>query len=150
MKTEKEEACLIDTNVLFYAFDQGIKGKKKALAKALIEDFFIGENEKAFVPTQVLAEFYSITSKKLKNPRSLEKCREIISQILAYKNIIKLSYTEQTLAKAMLISEKYKKHFWDSLIVATMQEAGIQRIYTENIKDFEGVPGIVPINPFLS
>ena len=45
-------------------------------------------------------------------------------------------------------SPRQKKQFWDTLIVATMLEAGVSTIYTENEKDFSSFEMIKTINPF--
>ena len=37
---------------------------------------------------------------------------------------------------------------FDVFLAATMLDNGVRRIYTENVKDFNGVSGIDAINPF--
>jgi predicted nucleic acid-binding protein len=46
------------------------------------------------------------------------------------------------------ISKQHKIHFFDSLLAATMQENGISKILTENVKDFNKIAGIEAENPF--
>lgn len=38
--------------------------------------------------------------------------------------------------------------FWDVMLAAAMLENGVNKIYTENTKDFK-IPGIKAVNPFL-
>ncbi|HXV81131.1 MAG TPA: hypothetical protein VEG60_14735 [Candidatus Binatia bacterium] len=37
---------------------------------------------------------------------------------------------------------------FDIFLAATMLDNGVQRIYSENINDFQGIAGIDAINPF--
>ncbi|WP_346866156.1 hypothetical protein [Methanocalculus sp. MSAO_Arc2] len=46
-----------------------------------------------------------------------------------------------------MIKERYKLHFWDALLVATMLENHIHVIYTE-AAHFKRIPGITVVNPF--
>ena len=40
-------------------------------------------------------------------------------------------------------------HFWDAVIMETMKENGIGKVFTENVRDFAGTKGIEVVDPFL-
>ncbi len=136
--------ALIDTNILFYAYDTS-QGEKHLKARAIVEDIFPG-NEKAYVSVQNLAELFSTLVKDSKNPVKKEIAEEIINGFLLSGNWIKISYGPQTISGSMRIFEK-GFHFWDCVIAATALENLITTIYTENLKDFEKIHGIKAINP---
>lgn len=133
---------LLDTNILVYAYDAS-EGKKYELARALLEDCFLGHSFS--VSLQNLTEFFSIITKKVERPMSNQEAEEIVKIVLEFKNFKKLIPTELTLLHAIRLSKH--GHFWDAMIAATMLENGITHIYTENAKDFQ-IPGITAINPF--
>jgi predicted nucleic acid-binding protein len=49
--------------------------------------------------------------------------------------------------KALKIRSDHAIHFWDALIVATMQEHGIDTIYSED-RQLANLPLVTVINPF--
>ena len=147
MKTETNNACLVDTNILVYASVKSA-GKKHKLSLALVEDYFLSDDDSP-IAIQTLGEFFNVINSKYHEKKSAEACDNIIRGFLEINNIIKLGYKEKELLKAMELAQTYNKHFWDCLIAATMLENNVYTIYTENIRDFEGLPGIKAVNPFI-
>jgi len=58
-----------------------------------------------------------------------------------------ISFNEDTVINAIDISVKFKIHYWDSLLCATMKQNGITGLYTENEKDFKKIAWITVVNP---
>jgi predicted nucleic acid-binding protein len=138
--------ALIDTNVLVYALD--LKNpKKRAIAKSILESVFNGHRHD-FVSNQNLAEFYSVIAGKLKTMDSKQKAMRLISAISASNRWGKVNYTFKTVQNASELQAKTNASFWDTLIVQTMLENGIDEIITENAPDFKSFPGIRVKNPF--
>ena len=135
----------IDTNILVYAYDT-TDHKKHKIAKELIAKCWKKEI-KYILSVQTLAEFFIVITKKVQNPLSEEQAKQIIKDITKFSSWKIINYSERTVVKAIEIHKKIKKHFWDALLSATIMEEGIERIYTENIKDFT-LEGLQPINPF--
>ena len=125
---------LVDTNILVYAYDVTDQQKHKR-AKQLLEKCWKKEVVYA-ISSQNLAEFFIIITKKVPHPLPLEEAEQIIKDICAFSSWKVLQYSEQTLLKAIKLHKEKKKHFWDALIAATMLDAGITHIYTENESDF--------------
>ncbi|MCX6767841.1 MAG: PIN domain-containing protein [Candidatus Micrarchaeota archaeon] len=134
---------LVDTNILFYAFDR-TQGKKHEQAKSLFKQISLGEAE-GCVSNQVLAELYSALTTKLKERNEI--ARAIIAGIIETESWKKINYTSDTVASASQLSEKFKAPFWDALIAQTMLENNIREIVTED-DAFSKIPAIKAANPF--
>ena len=81
-------------------------------------------------------------------PISVADAAQIISDICSFSGWNVIYYTKDTLVRAIGLHKAYQKHFWDTMIVATMQEAGVAHIFTENKKDFTVFPNLTVRNPF--
>ncbi len=139
---------LIDTNILVYAYDHTDR-KKHQCAKDLLEKCWKKEVAYA-ISSQNLAEFFIIITKKVPSPLTVEEAEQIIADICSFSSWKVLRYTEETIQMAIKLYKKEKKHFWDALIAATMLEAGITHIYTENEKDLRSFEGLSVINPLTN
>ncbi len=51
--------------------------------------------------------------------------------------------------KAMLLYELYSLSHWDSLLIAACQEAGVTRLFTEDMQHGANYSGVSIVNPFL-
>ena len=140
-----DELALIDTNILIYAYDES-EPEKKAKCKEIVERILTGK-ARAAVSNQVLAELYNGLTGKIEFPLKKEDAFIIVESFLKSGNMIKINYDSQTVAKAIAASIKYKMHFWDALIAATMLENQLFKIFTENEKDFGKIEHIKAINP---
>ncbi|MBI2146067.1 PIN domain-containing protein [Candidatus Woesearchaeota archaeon] len=147
MSENSEPLFLIDSNILVYAYDT-TDPHKHLKAKTLLEKCW--KREVAYtLSTQNLAEFFIIITKKVPTPLSLEGAGQIINDIISFPSWNVIDYNEQTLLRAIYHHQKSKSHFWDALIVATMVQAGVVHIYTENITDFQKFEGITVVNPLV-
>ncbi len=137
--------ALIDTNILGYVFDAD-SAPKRAVSRNLLERCWNGEMTYA-VSVQNLAEFAVVVTEKVASPMPGPAVRQFIGTILGFGGWRVISYRGSTIVSALEIKEQYGLHFWDALLVATMREHGISRIYTED-KGFAKVPGCIPVNPY--
>jgi len=140
-----DEIWLIDTNILVYAYDRS-EGKKHELCKRLVNKCW-KLWDKYSISTQILSEFYVVITKKIENPVPMETAKGIIADIIEFQNWIVVDYNARTILSAIDMNIDYGIHYWDALIVATMQANNIFCIYTEN-GDFESIPWLKVINPF--
>src|SRR3989338_5072076 len=137
------DKILIDTNVLVYGFENSDKFKQEK-SMLVIEKSAVENN--VFVSVQNMAELARVLTEKvkIKVPANITQ-----TYLLKIGNLFRrIFYDEFTIMNALDISEKYKLHFFDALLVATMKENGIKTIITENDKDFEKIPFIKAVNPF--
>ncbi len=147
MNKNIEPIFLIDSNILIYAYDTTSPTKHEK-AKILLEKCWQKQNMYA-ISTQNLAEFFVIITQKVPFPLSIEEAEQIIKDITSFPYWKILHYDEQTILRSIFYYKKTKKHFWDSLIVATMLQDGIVNIYTENVSDFQSFSEIQVVNPLM-
>jgi predicted nucleic acid-binding protein len=137
--------ALVDTNIFAYVFDAQ-EHKKQKLAQELLAKCWRGEARYA-VSVQNLAEFAVIVTEKVARPLPAATVREFIRTIVSFDGWIKIAYSGETIVQALRIRSDYRIHFWDALIIATMQEHAIGSIYSED-RHLSLVPSITVINPF--
>jgi len=140
------DELFFDTNILVYAYDASETKKQRACAQ-LVGKVFEGEII-GVVSNQVLGELFKGLTESIEIPISLENAELIIKDIIQSDRWMKINYDAETVKKAIVTVKFSKAPFWDILIVETMKENGINKIYTENEKDFKNIPGIKVINPF--
>ena len=140
-----KDEIFFDTTILVYAHDI-TETTKRNICKPLIEGVFKGESL-GVVSNQVLAELFSVLTTKMKVPLPKEVAEKIVLDFIESSSWNKINYDPDTVKIAMFTSKIHNTSFWDSLICETMKENGIDKIYTENEKDFKKIPGIKVINP---
>lgn len=134
--------ALVDTNVLIYSVDA--LDVKHEIAVSLVQE--LATKRQLVISSQNLAELSRVLLDKV-NPR--QKHEDVIKYLFKFRTIgTIISYEAETVISAVDISNKYNVHFFDALIVATMQKHGISKIFTENIEDFKKVDWIEVVNPF--
>ncbi|NQV91406.1 PIN domain-containing protein [Candidatus Woesearchaeota archaeon] len=137
---------LIDSNVLVYAYDKTDE-KKHETAFNLMKKCW-GQKVQYAISVQNLAEFMVIITKKVPQPLPIETAQEIINDIIEHSGWKVLHYDEKILKDALMLYRITQKHFWDTMIAATMLESKVFHIYTENVKDFKEYKHITVVNPF--
>jgi predicted nucleic acid-binding protein len=140
---------LIDTNVLIYATLEA--DQRFAPAREVIEARLKGNN-RAFVSAQNLSEMYpNLTGPKTKPPDSPEAARKKIEAIAGLHRLTILPVTREVVERALELCQEYgvsRQRYFDMQLIAAMQIAGINTVVTENTSDFDGVEGLVVVNPF--
>jgi predicted nucleic acid-binding protein len=136
---------LVDTNIIAYALDRSDKAKQGACRK-IVEQGFQGESDLA-VSSQVLAELFVVLTQKVARPITRQRASVIVRSFVDSAAWKKLSYDSATVARAVTDSISMPNHFWDLLVAETMKEGGVKRIYTENVRDFQGIPWVEAVNP---
>jgi len=136
-----EEKRLIDTNILVYAYDKTSENHSAALKT--LKDTLLKED--GVVSIQNLVEFSRLVSEKLPKTIAFEQARNIVLELS--ESIEVIYYDAHTIADALSLCDNHKLHFFDALIVATMEKEKIKVILTENEKDFKKIPWLMVINP---
>lgn len=136
------DVVFVDTNILIYAYDQKA-GEKHVRATRALEQLWEGQTGR--VSAQVLQEFYVTTTQKLKAPRA--NAREIIK---AYTPWVQSPTTPETILRASDLSESAQLSFWDALIVASAEQAGALRLYTEDLNVGQIIAGVKIVNPLVA
>ena len=130
----------VDTNVLIYANDPR-DPRKLAIATRLVEDLDDG-----VLPWQVICEFLA-TSRKIE-PLGFSLTK-------AWHYLEKLRSTWQTVlpgwevrVRAYELTQRYSISYWDALLIGACNDAGVERLYSEDLDTHDGLDGMEIINPF--
>lgn len=139
-----EEAHLLDSNVLVYAFARdSSEDPKREVARSLVENAYRGGM--TVVSAQNMAEFASVLIHK--QDADFDRLELALNRLETIVEVF--PYTAKTVRAAARLSKETGIHFYDALLVATMREHNVGTIVTENERDFRKIPGLTVINPFV-
>ena len=130
----------LDTNILIYAASANrTEPKKKTRAIELLASPF-------GTSTQVIQEFYAASTRKPSQPLTPAEALEWIERLERQPCVV---VDPALIRMAIVISERYRIHYWDSAILAAAErlEAGI--VYTEDLSHNQSYGSVRVINPFL-
>ncbi len=131
-----------DTNILVYAYDSHYPDKQKR-AQDMIADAI--RNESGVISTQVLGEFFSVITKKILQPISVNDAKAIVDNLaLMVVQEIDLLIVKRALETV----STYAISYWDALIVAAAERSRCERIMTEDLNAEQLFHGIRVVNPF--
>ncbi len=136
-------STFVDTNVFVYAYDAN-EPEKRAAAREFLRT---SDSTRLVISTQVLQEFYWVTTRKIAVPLSAPAATAAVSALASLAVVP--SDSELVLA-AIALSQDTGTSIWDSLILEAALLAGCERLVTEDLS--EGmVAGPLRIeNPFRS
>jgi len=132
----------VDTNVLVYAHDKGHKEKHET-AKAALRQLW--DTDTGVVSTQVLQEFYSVATHKLKLAMSHQEARRIMANYALWCH---MPTDTQLLVSASLLGERHTLSWWDSLVVEAALRSGASTLLTEDLQDGRVFGTLTIRNPF--
>ncbi len=135
-----KERSFIDTNILIYTDDADEPDKQK-IAVSLLESGW--HNGNAVLSTQVLQEYFSAVTRKLKVPA--DKAQRKI-ELLAHLEIASIQH--QDIVRAIEIHRLHSFSFWDALIVRMAQKTACAILYSEDMQNGQKIGGVEIVNPF--
>ena len=122
----------VDTNVLVYAFDS-TEPAKQARAVALI-DGLVKAPGSAMLLWQAAVEFLSCLRRWQAAGRiSATDVEAYSAEMLSYFPLVTPSI--RVIERSLQLTSRYSLSHWDSLLVAAALEAGITRLYSEDLQD---------------
>lgn len=143
----------LDTNLLVYAHN--LRSPFHAQAKTFIETV-INERDNSgnlnvCIPAQALIEFLNvITWAKLESPLALPEAIALVRQYInTGVQIIQPQASQLQTVLELLENSTTRKKIFDTALAATLKDNGVQGLYTVNVRDFEGFPFLVVINPLV-
>ncbi len=136
------ERSFIDTNVLVYRIDRD-EPLKRAVAGRLLEEAQPGS---LVISTQVLQEFYAVSTRKLAQPLSEEAAATAVGHL---SELPVVGTDAAFVHDAIHISRTAQLSIWDALIVQAALTAGCARILTEDLQEGALIQGVRIENPFL-
>ncbi|MEE9118620.1 MAG: PIN domain-containing protein [Calditrichia bacterium] len=136
-------ADFIDTNIIVYAYDNHFPDKQQRAREVIISAV---RNGNGVLSTQVLGEFFTVVTRKIKMPLSVRNARGIIK----YMGHMRVQEIDLLIVeRAIDTLEQYKISYWDSLIIAAAEGAQCKRILSEDLNAEQKYHGIEIINPFI-
>lgn len=131
-----------DTNILIYAADRS-EPEKQSLARRLLNSAV--ENETGALSVQVLGEFFSVVTRRIPYPLSVEEAEETIHRV-AVLPVVELDWA--LVRRAIDTHKEYGISYWDSLIIAAAEKAGCTQIVSEDLNSGQSYHGITVVDPF--
>jgi predicted nucleic acid-binding protein len=130
-----------DTNVLVYAVDASDPARQdiaiERFARAARED-------KVVLSTQVLQEFYAITTRKLQPPLSAAEAARQMAELSAFEV---MGASAQSVLAAAELARKHRLQWWDALILEAALRAGAGVLVTEDGQHGQRFGSLVVENP---
>lgn len=133
--------CFVDTNVLVYSLTHD--DPRWARAEELIAELL--ELNALRTSTQVLQEFFSVTTRKLGHPLTADQALTHIDRFATCPVVINDLPILHTAAR---LSSRDRLSFWDSLLIAAAAKARCARLYTEDLQHGRTILGVTIVNPF--
>jgi len=135
------ERSFVDTSVLGHRGDHG-EPEKQAVAKQILDKAPPGT---LALSTQVLQEFYVVTTGKLAQPLT----PQLASEAVEHLNALPVVATDAELVRSGIdLSRTARLSLWDSLIVQAAVLARCDRILSEDLQDGVTIEGVRVENPF--
>lgn len=136
------DKTFFDTNLLVYAFDKGSPAKQ-TVAKHLISEH--GSSGNLVLSTQVLQEFYVVTTKKLAKPLAKEEAAEVVKDFGEFPLV---QVDKGVINRAMDRHREGDFSFWDCLIIEAALQFGCTLLLTEDMQNGRHIDTLEIRNPF--
>ena len=132
----------VDTNVLIYSIDAGDDGKRRR-ALDLIESLPATET---LIPWQVACEVAAV----IRTMGALGRFRGDYAQtVTALRSCFPIAIPQHsTLERSLRIQVVHQVSPWDALLLAACADAGITRLYTEDMQGRPEIERVKLVDPF--
>lgn len=131
----------VDTNVLVYAVDTA--ETRRVAARERLDALWASRS--GVLSTQVLQEFYVVSTRKLAKPLSRRSGREIVDAFRAWPTV---TVDINVILAASQLEERHRLSFWDALIIEAARVAGATTLLTEDLQHGSRVAGVRIEDPF--
>ncbi len=136
--------AFIDTNIFVYSFDQTDLAKQ-ARAQALIGSALA--HQSACISYQVMQEFLNVATRKFKNKLSGPDAKKYLTLVL--QPLCKIYPDAALFSAALDIADRWQYSFYDSLILAAANRAGVNIVYSEDLQHGQTIGRVRIVNPFV-
>jgi predicted nucleic acid-binding protein len=131
-----------DTNILVYA-TASISDEKVARARDLVARAM--QAGTSILLLQTLAEFSNVAIRKSRIP-----VKDIRATIEAWRAVLPIQVADESdLLLALEAVRTHRLAFWDALLWASAQRAGVRHMLTEDFQDGLVLRDVTFINPFV-
>jgi predicted nucleic acid-binding protein len=137
----------VDTNLFVYAIDALSPFHPAAVAflrRVEADDF------QAHCSFQVLAEFYSAVTKRVRRPLPPRQAAREVRRLIEAESLVKLVVDDVVVRLTTELAQRYDLRgvaIFDAQIVGTMLSHEIEHLYTVNTDDFSRFTEIRVVNP---
>lgn len=131
--------AFLDTNIAVYAHDRS-EGPKRRRARETIA----ARASELVVSSQVLAEFYTATTRRLDPPLTADQARDAATALAALPVV---AADGDMVLSAIDTAHHADISIWDALIVQAARRAGCDEILTEDLNDGQVIEGVRIHNP---
>jgi predicted nucleic acid-binding protein len=132
-------SSFVDTNVFLYAVDASEPDKQQRAMEVLRSIPSI------CVSTQVLNEFYSAATRKLRPPLPKPDAAASVERLARYRCV---PVDSNLVLRAVRAGQRWQLSHWDALMVEAARQAGCDVILTEDLADGTDYDGVRVENPF--
>lgn len=136
--------CFFDTNILVYTVDASDPARQEqaidCFARAVRDDTIA-------ISTQVLQEFYNITTRKLRPPLSAREAAQQVGRLCGFEVV---GATALSVTAAIELAQEHQLSWWDALILEAAIRANADVLYSEDGQHGRRFGSLTVTNPFLS
>lgn len=132
----------VDTNVLIYSIDARDDAKRRR-ALELIE---ILPEAETVVPWQVACEVAAVIRSMATAGKFRGDPAEAITSLRSCFQVVLPLHS--TLERSLQIQVRDQVSTWDALLIAACADAGVTRLYTEDMQGRPVIEGVALVNPF--
>ncbi len=135
--------CLVDTNILVYAYDRSEPEKRVSSVKLLDR---LALSAQGVLSLQILAEFFVVVTRKLPAPLSVASAEErVLNYLQAWHTV---SVTNMVFREALRGVRTHRMVFWDAQIWATARLNQIPVVLSEDFSHGAVIEEVAFLNPF--
>jgi predicted nucleic acid-binding protein len=132
----------IDTNVLVYAHD-GTEPLRRPVAQRVLLDLWTSGT--GALSTQVLQEFYSTATCKIRKPLRPAVARTTVAR---YSEWCTVETDPLLIISAARMAEEHSIAFWDAMIIEAALRCDAYQLLTEDMQDGRKFGSLTVHNPF--
>lgn len=129
----------VDTNVVVYALS-GQDPAKQAVAQRLLAERGAARPR---LSTQVLAETYSVLTRKLRWAPD-----DALAAVTLLKQLRVVALTPETQLDALRLAVEHRLSGWDAMVVQAALQAGCDTLFSEDLQPGRRFGSLEVVNPF--
>lgn len=133
----------IDTNILVYAYNSS-EPMKQGKARSVLSNLWLTGN--GCLSIQVLQEFYTVVTRKIPKPITLEFAATIIEDLSNWNCHVS---NVADILQAIKIQQRYQVSFWDAQIICSARKLGCEILWSEDFQHGQVYNGVMVRNPFV-
>ncbi len=130
----------VDTNVLIYVNDPRDL-RKQAIAAQVVKDLDAG-----MLLWQVVCEFLAASRKLAPYGFGATEAWHYLERLCNAWQVVFPTWKVQT--RAYELTQRYSISYWDALLLGACKDAGVARLYSEDLDTHDGIDGLEIVNPF--